>query len=148
MSYASIQEAWGVSSLSPRAAEGARTSLFLETGPKIITDARPNTRPATRPSTRPNARPNTQVDARPTKNLPPSTVRDFLYDTYRKHGLDSVMRLLPPRVVAAIRGPSPWAWLQDPANMVWLVIALFIVLVFVDLVGDRAPVPTAALPPW
>jgi hypothetical protein len=77
-------------------------------------------------------------------------VRDFLTETYRKYGLESVTRLLPPRVVETLHTSvgGTWAWLRDPEKLMWLIVALFVALVIAEVLGDRAPAVGVAVPPW
>lgn len=142
MSFASIEDAWGVPSLSPRASPRA-----VPAGTPIRSADVPHV-----------ADPVPPVAA---SRVTAAGVREYLRRVYATGGLRGVLRLLTPKAVADIAlapcalasvGVPPKPWWHDPDKLLLLVCGVFVLLLFVEFAGygrgGVGGVVPSAPPPW
>lgn len=143
MSYASIEEAWGVQSLSPKAVQEHAPGRVPRATRRAHRHAERRAHPPDpRPTMTPRPRPGSVRPAR--AHVSPAAVRDYLADAYRVSGAPGVTRLLHPRALADIRRCDR-GWTRDPDKLMWALLGVFAVLALADQWHATAP---TALPPW
>lgn len=165
MAFASLQEAWGVPTLTggetrPQPQPAPRFEAAFEAAFEPMASAAPYSAPPPPPppaKARPAAqakKPAAKKQARqPAEGDDEASARRVLELAYRRAGAKGVLALLPAAAVRGLsrrrsgrRRPTIWAWLArtlaDPDTVLFLLVLAFVVLVAWDGCGSSDVVPS------